>query len=339
MKHVTIKDVAKATGMSISTISRALNDCHDINPKTRQIIISKASELGYVPNPNARRLAMKKSLTIGVVVPEFLNIFFPKAIMGIQEVLSKAGYQTLIMSSNECAETELNNVQTLEKNMIDGLIISLTQSTRDISYYKDLNTRGMPIVQFNRINEKIDGSKIVFDDYNWAYKATEHLLKNGCRNIYHLTGPQNLILTHRRQKGFIDACKDYGIKNSGSRCIEAGIFNDDGDKAMRKLINSVSKDDIDGIFCFNDPLAMGVYSVLKENKIRIPLDISVVGFTESQFASQISPTLTSVEQPAINIGREAAQCMLEAIKYGDMYSPRTIVMEGKLHIRESSDNR
>lgn len=189
MKHVTIKDVAKALNVSISTISRAFNDKYDIHPDTKNMILEKAKEMGYSPNPIAQRLTQHKSSLIGVVVPEFVNAFFPKIIMAIQRVMDENGYQVLIMSSEESAGKELKNIRTLEKNMVDGLIISLTQETRDVSYFQHLLNKNIPIVQFNRVSQKLATPKIILDDTTSASYATEHLVQQGYRRIYHCPVP------------------------------------------------------------------------------------------------------------------------------------------------------
>lgn len=204
MKRVTIKDVAKALCVSVSSVSRAINNSYDIHPDTRKMILAKAEEMGYHPNPIAQKLSSDKTKIIGVVVPEFENAFFPKVIMGIQKVMKAAGYQVLIMSSDETASIERENVYALNNYHVDGLLISLSQETRDITYLKELQAQGLPIVQFNRVSQKLETPKVIFDDYQWAYKATEHLIDQGYKKIYHLSGPCNLIVARRAEE---DTCK------------------------------------------------------------------------------------------------------------------------------------
>lgn len=334
MKHVTIKDVAKALNVSISTISRAFNDKYDIHPDTKNIILEKAKEMGYSPNPIAQRLTQHKSFLIGVVVPEFVNAFFPKIIMAIQKVMDENGYQVLIMSSEESAIKELRNLKTLEKNMVDGIIISLTQETRDITYFQKLLNKGIPIVQFNRVSQKLATPKIIFDDMTWAAYATEHLIQQGYKRIYHLSGPNNLIISHNRIKGFIETLKKHGLSIEENKIIETGIFIEDGKKIAAKLIEN--KDIPDAFFCFNDPTAIGAMEIFKEHNYRVPENIAFMGFTESRLATHLTPQLSSVEQPTDKFGEVAAYSLLEMIKEENSISDKTIVLGGELNIRASS---
>lgn len=333
MKNLTIKEFSKLINVSISTISRAFNDKYDIHPDTKKMILEKAQELGYSPNPIAQRLIQHQSKMIGVVVPEFVNAFFPKVIMGIQSVMEEAGYQVLIMSSNESAQKELENVKTLERNLIDGLIISLTKETRDISYFKSLQAKHVPIVQFNRVNQKLETPKIIFDDYTWAFHATEHLIQEGYKNIYHFSGPQNLILSHSRCKGYKEAMAKYGLPFQ-DKIVEAGIFMEDGMRMAEQLIAANTLPD--AVFCFNDPVAIGAMELFKEKGYRIPDDIAFVGFTESRIAMHMTPALTSVEQPSTLIGETAATTLLKMIETKTVTDDRTIVLNGILNPRASS---
>lgn len=334
MKHVTIKDVAKALNVSISTISRAFNDKYDIHPDTKNIILEKAREMGYSPNPIAQRMTQQKSFLIGVVVPEFINSFFPKIIMSIQKVMNENGYQVLIMSSEESATKELENIQTLEKNMVDGILISLTQETRDISYFQKLLDKGIPIVQFNRVSQKLATPKIIFNDVLWAANATEHLIHQGYQSIYYLSGPNSLILSHNRSKGFIDTLKKYRLPIKENKIIEAGIFIEDGKRVANELIEA--NDIPEALYCFNDPVAIGAMEIFKKRGYKIPEDIAFMGFTESRIAIHTSPALSSVEQPTDEFGEIAALSLLEIIKGEQNAIDKTILLGGKLNIRESS---
>lgn len=333
MKSLTIKEFSKIINVSISTISRAFNDRYDIHPDTKKMILDKAKELGYTPNPIAQQLIKHQSRMIGVVVPEFLNAFFPKVIMGIQSVMEEAGYQVLIMSSNESAQKELENVKALERNRIDGLIISLTKETRDISYFKYLQSRNVPIVQFNRVNHKLQTPKILFDDYKWAFNATEHLVEEGYKDIYHFSGPNNLILSHSRSKGYKDAMKKHGLSYEG-KIIESGIFMEDGLRTAEVLLNKNIVPE--AVFCFNDPVAIGAMEYFVDKGYKIPHNISFVGFTESRIAMHMNPALTSVEQPSTEIGETAGNMILHMLKNNIVLDDRVIVLDGKLNVRSSS---
>ena len=334
MKHVTIKDVAKALNVSVSTVSRAFNDKYDIRKDTRDYILEKAGEMGYHPNPIAKKLLSQCSYNIGVVVPEFTNPFFPEVIIGIQDVLFKAGYQVLIMQSNESAANELENIKTLENNMVDGIIISISQQTKNTDYYKKLISDGFPLVMFNRVSDELDVPKVIFDDYKWAFFATEHLIYQGYKKIFHFSGPKVLGLSRNRIEGFTDALKKHRIKVTPDVIIETGLMIADGERVMQQLIDAQNLPE--AIFCVNDPTAIGVIKKLKQNGFRIPSDVAVVGFTETKTAELLEPQLTSVAQPTFEMGQIAAKLLLDQINSKGSFIAQKIVLNGRLNIRDSS---
>jgi len=334
MKHVTIKDVARKLSCSVSTISRAFNDKYDIRKETRDHILETAKEMGYSPNPMAKSLLKQCSNQIGVVVPEFINAFFPEVIIGIQEVFIKKGYQVLIMQSGESHITELENVKTMENNMVDGMIISLSLETKNVDYYKKLIQQGFPLVFFNRVSNELETSKVLIDDYKWAFFATEHLIYQGYKNIFHFAGPSGLMFTNNRKNGFIDAHRKHKLPFEEASIIETGLMINDGERVMEKLINE--KNIPEAIFAVNDPTAIGAMKMLKKYGFKIPADVALVGFTESKLAELIDPPLTSVAQPTKEIGRTAAMLLLEQIETKGIFVPQTVIRNGRLNVRESS---
>ena len=289
--------------------------------------------MGYHPNPIAKKLIQKKTLNIGVVVPEFINAFFPEVIIGIQDVLIKKGYQVLIVQSNECFETELKNVQSLEENMVDGLIISLSRETKNLDYYKSLIDQNYPIVFFNRYNEDLSASKVIFDDFKWSFFVSEHLIKQGCKKIFHFSAYNHLLLARNRIKGFKKALDKYGIKYDKDWIIETGLFVEEGEQVMQGLIE---KDNIpDGIVCANDKTAFGAMREIKKNGLSIPTDIAITGFSESPLVELVDPPLTSVIQPTHEMGEIAAKLLLKKIENEHM-TPETVILNGTLNVRASS---
>lgn len=335
MKYITIKDVAKRLNVSVSTISRAFNNKYDIKKETKDLILKTAIEMGYRPNPIAKKLIQKRSFNIGIVVPEFINDFFPEVIIGAQEILFEKGYQVLIAQSNECFETELKNVKTLDNNMVDGLLLSISCETSNTEYYQKLIESGLPIVLFNRVNKNLNASKVLFNDYKWAFFATEHLIAQGYKKIVHLKGIDTLSLSYERARGFTDAFKKHKIIISKDKIIPTGYNIEDGKRVAEAMIEN--NDIPDAIFACNDLSAIGAMKVFKKNGYNIPTDIAFVGFTESKMADLIDPPLTSVSQPALDIGREAAKLLIEQIenRTGSFF-PQTIILNGQLNIRESS---
>jgi DNA-binding LacI/PurR family transcriptional regulator len=334
MKHITIKDVAKRLNCSVSTISRAFNDKYDIRADTRDLILATAKEMGYSPNPMAKSLLKQCSNQIGVVVPEFINPFFPEVIIGIQEVFLKKGYQVLIMQSNESYINELENVKALENNMVDGMILSLSLETKNVEYYKKMVSQGFPLVLFNRVSNELETHKVILDDYKWAFFATEHLIYQGYKKIFHFAGPSGLMFSQNRKNGFLDAHRKHKLVVEGSSIIETGLMISDGEGEMERLIkeNNIP----DAIFAVNDPTAIGAMKILKKSGLKIPGDVALVGFTESQLAQLVDPPLTSVAQPTHEIGRTAALLLLDQIESKGIFVPQTVVLNGRLNVRESS---
>lgn len=334
MKHITIKDVAKRLNCSVSTVSRAFNDRYDIKKEKRELVLTTAKEMGYFPNPIAKSLLKQCTNQIGIVVPEFINSFFPEVIMGIQDIFLKKGYQVLIMQSSESHENEIENIKTMENNMVDGMIISLSQESKNVDYLKGLIEKGFPLVLFNRVAKELETSKVIIDDYKCAFFATEHLIYQGYKNIFHFSGPAGMMFAQNRKNGFIDAHKKHKRDVNEKNIIETGLMVSDGEAVMEKLINS--KNMPDAIFAVNDPTAIGAMKTLKKHGYKIPGDVALVGFTESKIAELIDPPLTSVAQPTFEIGQTAARLLLDQIECKGIFVPQTVVLNGRLNIRESS---
>lgn len=335
MKRITIKDIARELNYSISTISRAFNDKYDIHPDTREVILKKAEEMGYQPNPLAKKLRQNRSYNIGVVIPEFIGSFFPEVIIGAQEILFEKGYQVLITQSNECYKDELQNVKTLVNSMVDGLLVSLSSETKNFDYYKTIVHSGLPIVFFNRVvSGNINSSKVIFDDYKWTFFATEHLIYQKFEKIFHLAGPECLFLTKERIRGFKDAHKKHRLKLHDSYIITSGFMMEDGEKAALAMIknNHIPQ----AIMACGDLSAIGAMKVFKKHGYKIPEDIAFVGFSEHTLARHVDPPLTSVAQPTHEMGRAAAKLLIEQIENKGVFIPQTVQLNGKLNIRESS---
>lgn len=334
MQYVTIKDIARALNISVATVSRAFNDKYDIRKETRDLVLEKAKEMGYKPNPIAKKLLQKHSFNIGVIVPEFINSFFPEVIIGIQEVLCEKNYQVIIMQSNESADIELANIISMENNMVEGLLISLSKETKNIDCLERLIKDKFPIVLFNRINESLPASKVIFNDYKWALFATEHLIEQGYKKIFHFAGPTHLTLIKERIRGFERAMEKHKLPCREEQIIETGIQIEDGERAMEALIQ---KNIIpEAIFATNDPTALGAMKVLKKHGYKIPDDVGIVGFSNSKMAEVVEPSLTSVAQPTFEMGQTAARLLLEQLTSTENINPKTIIMDGRLIIRDSS---
>lgn len=334
--RVTIKDIARELKISTSTVSRALADKWDVNPETRKAVLELAEKLNYTPNPISLSLKQQHSMSIGVVIPEFIHSFFPEVIMGIQSVLEPAGYHILISQSNESYERELGNLKALEARMVDGFIVSITKETENMEYFSYLKEKNIPLVFFNRIYKDLSASCVIIDDYKWAFNAVEHLIRQGCKRIAHLSGPDNLLLSQQRMKGYLDALAKYGLTKDEELIIPTGVMMEKGVMAAYHILEM--KERPDAIFAVNDPVAIGAMKTLQKHGVMIPDDIAVVGFTESRMAMIVEPNLTSVEQPTFEMGRLAADLLLEQLRntQEEKLAPKIITLDAKLNIRESS---
>lgn len=334
--RITIKDIARELNISTSTVSRALTDRWDVNPETRKAVLELADKLNYRPNPISLNLKQKQSMTIAVVVPEFITSFFSDILTGIQSVMEEEGYNILISQSHESAETELRNLQMMESKMVDGFIVSVSHGDSNKAFYQRLLNKNIPLVFVNRVCQGVPAPKIVIDDYKWSYRAVEHLIENGYRRIMHLTGPEEIALARERRRGYENALRDHGIPVDPELIVPGGLMMELGILTAHRILDMKNRPD--AIFAFHDPLAIGVMKTLMKNGVRIPEDMAIVGFSESQSAVIIEPNLTSVEQPTYEMGRAAAELLLEQIKNtsDENILRKSIILEAKLNVRESS---
>jgi LacI family transcriptional regulator len=253
--------------------------------------------------------------------------------IGLHCVLSEKGYNILVAQSNESFTTETKNISLFENNMVDGFIISVAKDSEDISGYERLINKGFPLVFFNRVPENLTASKVIIDDRKWGYKATEHLILQGCKQIAHLSGRDNLSVSRNRKQGYLDALKDYNMPIDENLIVECGVMME---KGVIGALNLLKRPQLpDGLFAVTDPVAIGAMKTFMKHGVRIPEDIAVVGFTESPSATIIEPNLTSVQQPTYEIGVKAAELLLAQIVDINHIS-QTIILDAELNIKDSS---
>jgi len=334
--HVTIKDIAKILGISPSTVSRALKDHPDISQATKQQVNQLAVELNYKPNPIALSLRNQKSNVIGVVIPEIVHFFFSSVISGIEKVANEHGYSVMFSQSGESYIKEVEVCETFRNSIIDGLLISLSKETDHYNHFRKLEEDGIPIVFFDRMIEEFPSDRVVINDYEGAYEATEHLIVEGRRRIVHFSGPQNRLMARNRLKGYLQAHKNNGVVIDENLVI----FCDDFAKALvetQKIIDSGLR--FDAVFTVNDFTAAGVIKILKNNNISVPRDISVVGFGNDYISEMIDPPLTTVSQPGFAMGEKAMSMLIDRIKQDKPCEFKTEVLQTQLVIRKSSKIR
>ncbi|HTL08208.1 MAG TPA: LacI family DNA-binding transcriptional regulator [Chitinophagaceae bacterium] len=331
----TIVDIAKALNISKSTVSRALHQHGDINPQTREAVLNMARELDYQPNQLAQSLVNSKTNTIGIIVPEFMTYFFPTVIIGAQEVAASAGYNVIICQSQESLTTEMANAHVLLSSRVDGVLISMTKETKEFDHFRAFERYGIPVVFFNRVCEEINTSKVLVDDYEGAFKAVEHLIVSGYKNIAHIGGPSVLRLSSNRLNGYMDALKKYKLPVKKDMIVHSDLSVKAAIQCAQKLLSKKNRPD--AVFCVNDPTAIQLMLYAKSKGIKIPRDLGVVGFSNDPMASVIEPSLTTVEQPVAEMGREAMRILLDAVKKGlNDFIPVRTALQTRLIVRQSS---
>ena len=327
---ITIKDIATELGVSVSTVSRALKDHPDISEETKRKVLEIANRKNYRPNAIALSLRNRKSNIIGIVIPQIVHHFFSSVISGIDEVAYEAGYNVLISQSNESLEREIHNVQTLMLSRADGILASKTKETIDFQHFVDIKNSNVPLVFFDRKIESIEADSVIIDDKKAAFEATEYLIKTGCKKIIHLKGPNSLAISKNRLAGYIAALTKYEIKVDYNRIRETDSF-DLGYQTINDLIEN--KVDFDGIFAVNDLTALGAISALKHHHIKIPEQVSVIGFTNGIISKMSDPPLTTIEQNGFIMGCKAAELLIERINNENIYPYKTELIPTELIVR------
>jgi len=338
LETITIKDIAKALGLSTSTVSRALRNSYEINPETKKLVMEYAERMNYRPNPIALSLRDSKSKSIGVIIPEIANHFFSQLINGIESIAYNLGYHVVIFQSHESYEREVANTNYLVSRKVDGLLISLSSLTTNLFHFQDLMERGLPIVFLDRVPNAIETHKVVVDNFAGSYEATEHLIKTGRKRIAHLTSPIYLSITTERLAGYKQALEDYGLPFDESYvkyCYHGGKVAEENEAAVREMLEMPEPPD--AIFTASDRLTTGCMSVLQKHNIKVPEQIAIVGFTNISVAELLNPPLTAVVQPAMEMGQQAVELLIRLIEHPqktDVFETRSL--KTSLIIREST---
>jgi len=335
MKHNTLADIAKKLKISSSTVSRALSDHPDISKDTKEKVKELAEKLNYVPNPIAQSLKKNRTSTIGILVPEIKHDFFSSAISGIEEVAYQHGYTIILNQSNESYEREVVNTNTLMHHRVAGVIASISQNTINGDHFNLLLERNIPLVFFDRVCEDVHANKVVIDDENSAYRAVRFLIDKGYKKIAHFAGPKELYICKKRLNGYKTALSDAGLQIQSDLILYGGLHESDGYHSMDILITNNMIPD--SVFCINDPVAIGAFQRIKEAGLKIPEDIGILGFSNNKITSLVDPPITTVNQPSYEMGKKAAEILIDLIKHKNkIREASTIILEAELIIRDST---
>lgn len=333
MKRITIKELAERLRLSPSTVSRALAGDRNIRRETRERVLRLAEESGYRPNPAAVNLRAGRSDTVGVIVPEMVTPFAATVIGGIQRVLYDRGLKVVIVQSDESPAVEREHLLLMERFMVEGIIACPCDATRNGEVYRRLRQRGVPLVFYDRAPLSVEAPKVVVDDFATSYFLTEHLVRRGCRRIVHLGGPPHIPNAGERLRGYRYAVEKFGLAPDGGTVIAAGVTFGDGRAAADELLRRVPE--ADGIFAWTDTVAVGAMNRLMACGVRIPGRMAVAGYSGTVLSTIVNPQLTTVEQPLDEMGRRAAELLLERI--ADATAPdRTVVLTAQICERAST---
>lgn len=334
-KEITIYDIAKELNLSPATISRALKDNQNVNKVTKKLIQDKAEELGYRHNSFASNLRKQKTHTIGVIVHELNSNFITSVLAGIEKITTLAGYDLIIAHSSESSAKEIANALNLFHKRVDGLIASLSFDTANLNHFNPFIEKGIPVIFFDRVEELNKTTKVIIDNYKAGYKATKHLIEQGCNKIIMITASLKRNVYADRNKGYCDALFDNNIHFESDWLIINKLSEQAAIDSAHRIMKM--KPMPDGVFCTSDFTAAVCIKTLKEYGIRIPEDIAFVGFNNDVIGKIIEPNLTTINYPGIDMGEMAARNLIDKLTgVSDRMSTDSIIISSELIIRQSS---
>ena len=334
MRNINIKELAKALNLSTSTVSRAFRDNSDISKETKDKILAAAKELNYQPNHYASNLREQRSKTIAVIVPELANNFFSQAIHGIERIARDKGYHILIYATDDDYEKEVSFIRHLHNGRADGIIMSVSGEANDHTYLNELSQKRLPLVFFDRVYEDIITPRVITNDYDSSFSATQHLIKQGCERIAYLVINKNLSIGKTRMQGYLDALEKHNIPFDDQLVVDCTNSYRKNDTILKSMLQKLKPD---GVFTSVERLAFATYYACNDLSISIPEQVKVVGFSSLEIAPLLNPSLTTITQPATKIGVEAASLLFKMLEHPEAVNSNVkIVLDSKLIKRNST---
>jgi LacI family transcriptional regulator len=317
----TLKQIAKELNVSVSTVSKALNDSPEISESTKIKIKEYAKLKNYKPNVIGLNLKNRKTKTIGVIIPNILNSFFAKVFSGIEKIADEKGYNVIMCISNESLEKEVHTLEMLSNGTIDGFILSVSeeaQKLHEYNHFKEIINDGTPIVMFDRIAEGVECDKVIVDDFDSALNSTQHLINLGCKNIALFSSVDNLSVGKLRTEGYLKALEQNNIPLN-----ENLIIRTDSEADLKDKIKAVfDNNKIDGIFALDENDSVAALKIGLKKGYKIPKELSIIGFADGILASRrLSPSLTTVSQHGIEIGEVAAKLLIDRLESNEEDMP------------------
>ncbi len=312
-KNITLKDIARALNISVSTVSRALSDNYQIGAATKQMVLDYAQKHNFVLNRMAKSLKEGKSRTVGVVICSLDNSYVAQMLDGIDRFCSSKGYQIIIMQSKELQQQENACIDLLHASGVEGLLISPAYQNTDLAHLIDLQQAGLPIVLFDRLSNQMQTTKVASNNFQGAYDATVHLINNGFRKIAHINTNTKLSLTTDRLEGYLQALKDHEIPYQEAYVRFYDFENNNLEDMVAQLMSLPAPPD--ALFTATDQITLKCQAILTKLGYAIPAQLAFIGFSNTEMADVFNPPLTTVMQPAFEIGQLAAQQLVEIIEH------------------------
>ena len=333
---VTLKKIAKELGVSTSTVSKALSDSYEISIDTREKVKAFAKMYNYKPNSLALRLRNQRSMVIGVIIPEIVHHFFSTVISGIEHGANARGYNVMVCFSNDSYQKEVLNIEMLVGGSVDGFLVSIANETQEIAdfrHFEDLKEE-VPLVLFDRVHPKINCDKVVVDDFGGGYKATEYLIKTGCKKIAIITTPDYISVGLERKKGYLKALADYGLELN----LDYILKIDEKiklDNQIKQLIDLPIKPD--GIFAVNEIYAATAMKIAQDRGIKITEEMSFIGFTDGYISQFSNPSMSTLAQHGFEMGEAAIELLINRIESKDAEKPfETKIIDVDLKLRNTT---
>ncbi|WP_335964427.1 LacI family DNA-binding transcriptional regulator [Galbibacter sp. PAP.153] len=333
-EKTTIYDIAKALNITAATVSRALNNNPKISAATKKLVMETAAKMNYKQNRLALALKSGKSNNVGVIVPYIDRNFFSAIIRGIEEELYPLGYHVIICQTHEQESTEIDNINALLNAQVDGILMSVSKLTTQTDHFEYVLEKNVPLVFFDRKKDLKGVSTVTIDDFEGGYRATKHLIDQGCKRIAHLSGDWSLEIYKNRYEGYKKALTDHGIALKKEYVIKTKSDIRAGQKASEKLL--MLPEPPDAIFSSSDYVALGAIQQLKKHGIKIPSEFCVVGFSNEPFTKFLELSMTTVDQSPVEMGKMAAKVFLEQVKDSNVKIEKKVVLSPTLKIRMSS---
>lgn len=338
-KKLTLKQIARELDVSVSTVSKALRDSIEISEDTRHKIKAFAKLYNYKPNNIALSLKNRKTKTIGVIIPEIIHHFFTTVISGIEQVANEKGYHVIICMSNNSFDKEVINMELLANGSTDGFIISVAKETQqkgDYHHLQEVIEQGMPLVMFDRVIDGINCDKVIIDDVIGAKKAVQHLINTQCKNIALISTVDYVSVGKLRTQGYLEALGENEIEIQKNLILKVEDF-DNSEVEIKKFLEGKN---VDGVFAVNEHFAIYAIKAFTEQGLKVPDDVSVVGFTNGELSKLFNPSLTTVSQHGAEIGARAARLLIKKLENedGEEGPFETIIVETGLIKRNSTKN-